>query len=309
MKKQRGISLGRKFIGLIIFFSLFLNLNSLWPRPNDWLREELTWRAQREKEMLSPESWLTIVGLFWLHPGKNSIGGSNSDDIKLPDPHLPAKLGDFILTENKVTFINAPPFLIKLNGRPIQRKTLVDDTSGKPDILSLKNFRFWIIRRGQLIGLRLRDLNSPALKNFKGLDYFPPQKTYIVQGKYLPFSSPRKIIVPNRIGTTTEMMSLGKVKFHLQNQSLELIAFQAYPEAKSLFIIFADQTNGEETYAGGRFLFAQRLSSEEVILNFNRAINPPCAYTPYATCPLSPRENYLPLRVEAGEKRYPGSAH
>lgn len=307
--KKRGLTCGGKFIWLIIFVLLSLSLVQLWSKPDDWLAKELAWRAQREQEIRSSESWLTIVGLFWLHPGENSIGGSNADNITLPDPHLPAKLGRFIFTENKVTFINSPSLLIKLNGKPIQQKILQDDTTGKPDILTLGNFRFWIIRRGKLIGVRLRDLNSPALKEFKGLDYFPPNKAYFFRGKYLPFSSPRKITVPNRSGTTTEMTSLGKVEFDLNGQSLELITFQSSPEAKNLFIIFADQTNGEETYEGGRFLFAQGSSPDEVILNFNRAVNPPCAYTPYATCPLPPRENYLPLRIEAGEKKYSGSHH
>src|SRR6516162_5455203 len=159
----------------------------------------------------------------------------------------------------------------------------------------------FVIQRANRFGIRLKDKNSATRKAFSGLKYFPVQEQYRVEARFLPYDPPKKIAVPNILGDTEEEPSPGYVEFTLSGQKCRLDPVSAGDE---LFFIFRDLTSGKETYPSGRFLYTDMPKNGEVVLDFNKAVNPPCAFTPFATCPLPPKQNHLPIRIEAGELRY-----
>lgn len=272
-----------------------------------FLEEEMKWRENRHKRMLSSTSWLSIAGLFWLRDGENSFGTSPECRIRLPQNSAPPLAGKFILDNGQITLEAAPGAQLKINEKPVTNTQLKGDDSGKPDTIELQDLRLWIIERGERYAVRLRDLNNPPYKNYKGLDYFPPSEEFKIEADFVAYPTPKKIRIETVIGTENQMISPGYVKFLIQDREFRLIAFGE--DSKQLFIIIRDLTSGEETYGASRFMYSSFLDNGKVDLNFNRAFNPPCAYTPYTTCPLPPAENELDIRIEAGEKTYPDSHH
>jgi hypothetical protein len=178
-----------------------------------------------------------------------------------------------------------------------------DSTS--PDTLALGSLRMWVIRRGDRYAVRLRDLNAPAFKNYKGLDCFPPSSAFRIEAGFVPYSVPKRVKVEVKIVKQSELVSPGTVKFSLEGKEYEFVAFDD-EERGTYFLVFGDETNGMETYDGGRFLDFKIDTGNQTVLNFNRAFNPPCAFSDYATCPLPPAQNRFPFRLETGEKKYKG---
>jgi uncharacterized protein (DUF1684 family) len=247
------------------------------------------WRRQREAALKADGGWLTVTGLFWLHEGANSFGSGSSNEIVLPkDPELRGS-GVFDLRNGRVT--------MRLNG---QSRELLDDSAGPLDTVRLGSLTLLVIRRGDRYGIRLKDSSSRFRKEFTGLRYFPPDESYRVTARFVP--NPKKVPVPNILGQTEDTASPGYVEFELQGRQLRLTPVQESPD--QLFFIFRDLTSGKDTYGAGRFLDTALPKNGTVVLDFNKAYNPPCAFTPYATCPLPPRQNRLPLRIEAGELKY-----
>ena len=243
------------------------------------------WRHAREAELRRDGSWLTVAGLFWLREGSNRFGKDASNQIVLPDG--PAHAGAFDLRNGKVT--------VTMDGRT---RPLAPDSA---DTVAVGRLSLSVIRRAPKIGIRMRDPASQARRDFHGLDYFPASEEYRVAAKFV--AEPRKIPIANVLGQTVPMDSPGYVVVRLHGQELRLYPVYEAP-ATSLFFIFRDQTSGKETYGAGRFLDTELPRGEKVVLDFNQAYNPPCAFTPYATCPLPPQENRLAVRIEAGEKTY-----
>ncbi len=243
------------------------------------------WRLAREAELRKDGSWLTVTGLFWLRDGPNRFGKDKSSDIVLPDG--PAHAGVFDLRNGKVT--------VTMDGqtRPLAPDSGATVTVGRLSLL--------VIHRGVQYAIRLKDPASQARRDFHGLDYFPVSDEYRVTARFV--AQPRKISIDNVLGQTAPMDSPGYVVFRLHGRELRLFPVFEAP-GTSLFFIFRDQTSGKETYGAGRFLDADMPQGDQVVLDFNKAYNPPCAFTPYATCPLPPPENRMAVRVEAGEKKY-----
>jgi uncharacterized protein (DUF1684 family) len=277
----------------------------------NFVKEEMEWRAHRDKQMRSSTSWLTIAGLFWLEKGENSFGTNSSNNIKLPEGSAPPVAGTFVLKDGEVKVVAHEGVALKMAGKIIKENALRGDEiyPEEPDVVELNDLRMWVIRRGERSAIRLRDLNAAAYKNYKGLDFYPPNKKFKIEATFVPFSSPKAITIATVIGTEVEMKSPGYVKFMIDEKEFRLDAFVEDAQSKQLFFIFKDETNGKETYGAGRFMTSNVLEDGKVDLNFNRAYNPPCAYTPYATCPLAPEQNWLKVRIEAGEKNYAGGHH
>jgi uncharacterized protein (DUF1684 family) len=272
-----------------------------------FIQEEVAWREKRDKEMRAPTSWLNIAGLFWLKEGVNRFGTSEENPIKLPEGSAPSFAGSFLLDNGTVTVTAEQGTGLKIDGNGIHRSELKGDDTGKPDVIELNDLRMWVIRRFGRSAIRLRDLNHLPFKNYTGLDFYPPQKKYKLEAKFHSFPEPKKVEVGTAIGENTEMNSPGYVTFKIDGKVYRLDAFSGEP--KTLFFIFGDDTNGKETYEASRFMDAHILENGNVDLNFNRAFNPPCAYTLYATCPLPPPQNQLKISILAGEKKYPDSHH
>jgi hypothetical protein len=179
---------------------------------------------------------------------------------------------------------------------------------GNPTVLSYKNFRWHIIKRQDKFGVRLRDLTAPLVKNFKGIETFPINDDWKIEASFVPYNPPREILIPNVLGMIDTSKAAGKIIFKKDGKEFSLEALDGGPD--SFFIIFADETSGKETYGAGRFLSVEKpKQGQKFYIDFNKAYNPPCVFTKYATCPIPPKENHLKLRVTAGEKMFEGGAH
>ena len=258
------------------------------------------WRAQQESELKADDGWLAVSGLFWLKDGVNRAGSRITSDVALP--RGPADLGTFELHDSKVIFRPAPSVAVTVNGEvPSGVIPLKSDADGKPDRIQLDAFTMFVIHRGNRYAIRLKDTESQARKEFTGLHWFPVKENYRVIAKFVPYRPPKMIAIPNVLGETEQDASPGYVVFTLDGQSLRL---DPVVEDDQLFFIFHDLTSGKETYPPGRFLYTDLPKNGEVVMDFNQAQNPPCAFTAYATCPLPPKQNRVPVRVEAGEQNY-----
>lgn len=241
------------------------------------------WRQERETGLRADDGWLTLAGLFWLHPGTNTIGSADGSAIKLP--RGPARVGVVEYRDGKATIRMDPGVPAVVHSEVVQ----------------LGDFTFFVIHRGTRDGVRLKDKRSESRKTFTGLHWYPIRDEYRIEAKWVAYDAPHKIEVPNILGDTEQEPSPGYAEFTLSGQHYRL-----YPvvEGGQLFFIFKDQTAGKETYPAGRFLHSEMPKDGQVLLDFNEAYNPPCAFTPYATCPLPPRPNRLSARIEAGELNY-----
>jgi uncharacterized protein (DUF1684 family) len=272
------------------------------PPPDAAYRAQIgQWRERREAALKADDGWLTVVGLFWLKHGANTAGSDPANDIALPKDSAPANVGIFDLHDGVISFQAAPGVTVTVNGNAATSATLKADSSGSPDIVRLNDLSLFVIERGNRYGIRLKDKNSELRKAFTGLKYFPPREEYRVKARFVPYDPPKMIPVPNILGQVDEEPSPGYVVFMLNGRECRL---DPVTEGDSLFFIFKDLTSGKETYPPGRFLNTEMPQNGEVILDFNQAYNPPCAFTPYATCPLPPEQNKLPIAIEAGELRY-----
>lgn len=269
----------------------------------------LKWRAEREERLKADDGWLTVAGLFWLHAGSNGIGSDPASDIVLPTG--PSRAGAVELDGRKITLrLEAgPAAAARVGGRVVAGPvTLKPDSAGEPDVVELGRLRLFVIERGGRFAIRLRDRESQARREFSGLRWFDVSEAYRIGARFVPYPKPKPVTVPNVLGRMETMPSPGYAEFAVQGQTVRLDGVLEEPDAKQLFFIFADATSGKETYRSGRFLYADMPSGEKVTLDFNRAYNPPCAFTAFATCPLPPKQNVLPVAIEAGEKTY-GKGH
>lgn len=260
-----------------------------------------SWHKERLAEVTSPHGWLNLVGLYWLEPGINTIGTGRDNKIVFPEATIAANAGYYRVNQQDIIFmpIDAP---IAVNGRPVQSEITIPFDSLRRTIFTSGSLEWYIIRRDTRLGIRLRDLNSPAIKEFKGVDRYPVDPAYRIEATFEPADSAHTIDITNVLGQTTPQSSPGTLVFTLHGREHRLDALE---EDDKLFIIFGDETSGKDTYGGGRFVYTGKPNAEnKVYIDFNKAHNPPCVFTPYATCPLPPAQNILKVAVEAGEKNY-----
>ena len=262
-------------------------------------REVEKFRAEEIKDLKS--NWLVLAGLFWLKPGANSFGAASSNAIVLPAGTAPAQAGVFELNSDEVTLKMEAGAAATIDNQPVLTARLQSDAAGKPTVVALGRLRMHVIQRGERIGIRLKDLQNPALRNFTSLSFYPINTAYRVTGTWVPSDGKRTVDVPNVLGDVSHETVPGEVRFTLNGRKLTLTAL-AGDASKGLFFVFSDPTSKTDTYPAGRFLEADAVQNGEIVLDFNKAYNPPCAVTPYATCPLAPKENRLAVAIPAGEK-------
>jgi len=255
------------------------------------------WKAELVGDL--KQNWLTLAGLFWLKPGQNSFGSDAGNAIVFPKG--PAHAGVFELQGADVTVKFSPDTHATIDGKPVTTAKLQPDTSGKPTVVELGSLRMKAIVRGQRIGIRLYDVDSDQAKNYRGPVFFPLDLSYRVTATWVPSEGKKTVDVPNVLGDVTPTPVAGTVVFKINGQEVQLTDLGGDP-AKGLSFVFNDQTGKTDTYPGGRFLETDPVVNGTVVIDFNRAYNPPCAVTPYATCPLAPKENRLAVAVPAGEK-------
>jgi len=261
------------------------------------------WHRLRVESLTAENGWLSLIGLFWLTEGINTLGSDPDSDLILPDSKAPSRVATLTLKGDQIHLEVAAGVAITHEGMRISALDLAVDTSGSPTILDLGDLQFYVIERSGRYGLRVRDRNHPARFGFPGIEAFPIDARWRITGRLEAYDPPRTIPIPDVLGQVNHLESPGTTVFDIRNQSYRLDALPG-PDG-SLYLIFADQTSGRETYGGGRFLYSEPVAEDgSVVLDFNKSYNPPCAFTDYATCPLPPRQNKLPVRIEAGEKNY-----
>ena len=255
------------------------------------------WKAAETDDLST--NWLPLVGLFWLKPGVNAFGSDPSNAIVFPKG--PAHAGEFDLDGKDVTLELLPETQASIEGKRVTSAKLEPDSSQHQTEVELGTLRFHVIVRGERIGIRLKDSDSEYARKFRGMQFFPLNMDYCVTAKWLPGDGKKTVQVPNVLGDVMAELSPGTAVFTLHGQEFKLTALGGDP-AKGLFIVFSDASAKTDTYPGGRFLDTDPVSNGTVVLDFNRAYNPPCAVTPYATCPLAPKENRLAVAITVGEK-------
>ncbi len=265
----------------------------------EYIAEIEQWHNKRVERLRKENSWLNVVGLYWLEEGKNSFGSSEENDILFPEVSPPI-IGNIILEDSMVVFKSADKVNVTIDGKVVTEAILKEDLTGEPTILELGSLRWFLIKRDDRYGIRLRDLASPLVKEFDGIKRFPVSEDWKITASFEAYEPPKVISLPTQIGTVKEEPSPGAVVFEKDGQTYRI---DAVDTGKRLWLIFADETSGEETYGAGRYLYIDKPDSTgKVIVDFNLAYNPPCVFTKFATCSFPPKQNFLKLRITAGEK-------
>ncbi len=265
-------------------------------------REIEQWREDHQRKLAADDGWLTVVGLDWLKEGENRVGADPTSEVALPPGSAPQKVATISLRAGKAVLHPTPGVPLTLNGKPATETTLREDD----DILAINRLKFYLIRRGDRAGIRLKDNDSAARKHFQGLSWYPVDPAWRIQAKFTAWDKPHALAFHNTIGQEESEPSPGYATFQKDGREFRL---EPTLDDGQLFFVIRDQTSGKTTYGASRFLYAEQPNNGVVTLDFNKAENPPCAFTDYATCPLPPPQNRLALAITAGEKKYAGSAH
>ncbi len=263
-----------------------------------------TWRAQRLAQLTKPDGWLTLIGLHFLKDGDNTVGSAADNDVVLAKG--PAHFGTVTVAANgTVTVALSAAADARIDGKAVLAGELAWREGARPSIVSAGTVSFFVIERGGKKALRAKDSGSERRTHFLGLDYYPIDPAWRIEAQWVEFDEPRNLSITNVLGQLEPAIVHGKVVFDRDGKKFELLPIDQGP-GEPLFFVIADATTGKETYGGGRFLYADAPVDGKVVVDFGRAQNPPCAFTPFATCPLPPKENRLPFAVPAGEKNYRG---
>lgn len=265
-----------------------------------YVNELKAWHQKRIENLKAENGWLNLAGLFWLEEGKNSFGADTKNNIVFPAGKSLPLLGFFTLKNGEVWVDIEPGAKVTVNNEPITSLKIfpVEDYT----VLASGSLRWFVIKRGTKYGIRLRDLESPELHHFTGINTYPIDHKWRIEAKLEPAAADKKIAITDVLGQTSLQTSPGTLIFTINGKEHRLDAVESDGQ---LFILFADKTSGKETYGAGRFLYAERPNQQGItVLDFNKSINPPCAFTTFATCPLPPKQNRLPVAITAGEKNY-----
>ena len=262
------------------------------------------WRENRESSLLAEDGYLAVAGLFWLEEGDNSFGTDPANDFVLPEGSAPARVGVF-RHQAGMTRVIVDPGIDEVTkaGEVVRDAELRPSRVGPADAIRLRDLFFHVHVSGDRYGIRLRDLNSPYRKNFVGLRWYPVDADYRVVADFVPFETEKTVELVNIVGGTQTYVAPGFVTMELKGDK---IRFDPVMRGDKLFFIFSDATSGRTTYPAARFLYADMPKDGKVIVDFNQAINPACAYSPYTVCPYPPRQNRLTMAIEAGAMKYLG---
>jgi uncharacterized protein (DUF1684 family) len=261
----------------------------------------LKWRAEREERLRTSEkSWFGLAGLFWLKDGANTFGSDPSCDFILP-AQAPARVGAFYFLNGEVTVKAEPKVKLTHNGGKPPTQPLRDDQQDDPDYLYLSRWIFVVIKRGTSTLIRMWDIEHPARKALTTLNYYPYNPQYRFVAEYSGYAPYKLIKQEDIIGEVHDSKMIGFATFEWEGKKYRL---DAEDGGDGLFIAFRDRTTAKTTYAGGRYMSTEKPQNGQVVIDFNKAYNMPCAYALYATCTLPARENHLPIPIEAGEKKY-----
>jgi uncharacterized protein len=261
------------------------------------------WRAKHEADYR--REYVGLAGLFALKEGPNSAGSASSNDIVLPSS-TPSLIGRFVLAGPVVRFEPQAGVKVTIKGRPLGGTDLLkhDEEKGGPDEIEVAGISLWVHLSGDRRTIRMRDDHGEVARSFTGFQWFPIDEKYRVTGRFIKAAAAQQVHIPNQLGDDAVYTTEGLVEFTLDGQTIRMRPMTTRPGR--FFFVFRDGTSGKETYETARFLYSDLRSDGTTVLDFNQAYNPPCAFNPFTTCPLPPRENRLTLRILAGEKDYAG---
>lgn len=268
------------------------------------------WQGTRLANLTKDDGWLTLVGLFWLNEGENKFGSGTTNPVVLAKDKAAGVAGSLWLEKGHVKLATRPGTQITADGKVVTAMDLKNDNEeGGPTILKLGSLLINIVKRGERIGVRVKDTENRTRREFAGLEYFPIAAKWRVEARFEPYQPPKTIPITNVLSMTDDEVSPGALAFEVDGKTYRLDPILEKGET-DLFVMIADETTGKETYGAGRYIYVSPPdASGKVVLDFNKAYSPPCAFTNHATCPLPPRQNHLPIRIDAGEKKYTGTVH
>ncbi len=257
------------------------------------------WQRSRLERLKGKNGWLNLAGLLWIEEGENSFGSDPGNDIIFPEK-ADTFCGSLSLEGGKVSLHVQEDVIITSGDSRVTTLELNDDQSKPTTHLQQGDLAWYIIKRADKYGIRLRDHKHPRIDELDHMPAYPINTDYVVEAQLHSFDEPREFTVATPVeGFTETYQCPGELHFQINNEDLVLYPFTT---GKGYFLIIADESTGLETYGAGRFMYSEPDSTGRIILDFNKAYNPPCAFSPYATCPMPPRENFLPVAIEAGEK-------
>ncbi|MDX5438303.1 MAG: DUF1684 domain-containing protein [Pontibacter sp.] len=261
------------------------------------------WHTTRVENLQKEDSWLALAGLYWLEQGSNSFGSAEGNKVVFPAEKIAGQAGSFVLEGGMVKLQVSKDADISVNGRPVKQEEVVYTSDmEQPAEMRHGSLKWVVIQRGDKYGVRLWDAESEARKSFAGIERYPVQPEWKIEATLEQNPLPKQIAITNVLGQTSQEPSPGAVVFTKDGQQYRLDALE---EGEELFIIFADKTNGTDTYGSGRYLYMPKPGADgKTVIDFNKAYSPPCAFTGFATCPLPPKQNFLPMAVTAGEKAH-----
>jgi len=276
-----------------------------------WQHDLLAWRAQRATSLQAPEGWLSLIALGWLQEGDNSFGSADDCRVQIAGKG-PAHIAIVRLEKGSLRLLPSAagfPKDLMVDGQPAKEQALLADDTDKPSKLTIGTLTIIVIHRDEQFGLRVKDLQAPTRVSFHGLRWYAPDSAYRVHARWVPYNPPKVLDIPTILGTTTHLPAPGAAEFSMDGKTFRLEPVLEDPQSTDLFFILRDATSKTTTYGAGRFLYTELPDHGvnqpgELWLDFNRLINPPCAFTPYATCPLPPPQNRLNVPIPAGEQRY-----
>ncbi len=282
---NRGVSVDRLF----------------WEESDSYIASLEQWQKERLESLKGKDGWLNLAGIYWLKEGEQTFGSDTSNDIVFPEK-APAFMGTLSLKGKKVHLKVYDGVELFYKGKAVGEMELSYDSNVDPSYITHGDLAWYIMKRHHSLALRLRDYQNPAIEALDFIPSYPIDPDYRVEAKLKPFKEVKTITVPTPFQDYTQDYECpGELHFRLRGKKMTLLPFTS---GENYFIIISDETSGLETYGGGRFLYtsAEANLRGKILLDFNRAYNPPCAVTPFAACPMPPPENRLPFRIEAGEK-------
>jgi uncharacterized protein len=287
------------------------SLKSASAAEQSWQSELSNWRSKRAAGLQAPEGWLSLIGLDWLKEGDNSFGAAADNRFQI-EAQVPAHLAVVRLKKGALRLLPPAGGFTKellLDGQPAKEGALVADDGDKPSKLSIGTVAIIVIHRDDRYALRIKDSRAPTRTAFHGLKWYPPNAAYRVHAKWVPYNPSKILEIPTILGTVSKLPAPGAAEFTIDGKTVRLEPVLEEPDSKELFFIMRDTTSKKTTYGAGRFLYTELpdhglTQPGAVELDFNRLINPPCAFTAYATCPLPPPQNRLLVAIPAGEQRY-----
>jgi hypothetical protein len=291
-----------KFINVIVVLVLILyacdhNAGKL-PDAEAYKAEIDSWHTARLSRLKAPEGWLNLAGLYWLQEGLNTFGSDTANAIVFPK-HAPSFIG-VIERRGDSIWLRSVFIRFLVDSLPAGNMKLKDDSYPDPDVMTWDSLAWHVIKRGERFAIRLRDFNHPRINTLTSIPCFETDLKWRIEADYQPYEKPEKYKVQTVIGTEEESLVPGELTFKIRGRKCTLYPFAS---GDQLFIVFGDATNGNETYPSGRFLYSDIPDARnKVIIDFNRAYNPPCVFTTFATCPLPLSKNILPVKIKAGEK-------